>query len=128
MIAVAIAGRGLVAFDFRPAGLFANRADAQADLLFFHVHLDDLEVVLLALLQRQRMTLRIHCFGNMAKTLDSLGNFDKGSELRGPQNLAVNHVANAVLGEESLPDIRLQLLHAQREAAILRLNAENNSL
>src|SRR5271168_3713252 len=64
----------------------------------------------------------------MAKTLDSLGNFDEGSELRGPQNLAVNHIANAVLGKERLPDIRLQLLHAQGQAAIFRLNTQNHSL
>ncbi len=40
----------------------------------------------------------------------------------------VNDVADVVGGEEALPNIGLQLLDAQREAAILRLNAENNSL
>src|ERR1700722_19004010 len=40
----------------------------------------------------------------------------------------MNDVANVVGSEEALPDIGLQLLDAQREAAILRLDAENNSL
>src|ERR1700691_6247087 len=40
----------------------------------------------------------------------------------------MNDVANVVGCEEALPNIGLQLLDAQREAAILRLNAENNSL
>jgi hypothetical protein len=40
----------------------------------------------------------------------------------------VNDVANAMRGEEALPDIGLELLDAEREAAILRLDAENNCL
>ena len=64
----------------------------------------------------------------MAETFDALGNFDKRAELRGAKNLAVNDIANVVGSEEALPDIGLQLLDAQREAAILRFNAENNSL
>src|SRR5438309_1446389 len=64
----------------------------------------------------------------MTEALDSFGNFDEGAELRGTQNLAVDDVANTVLGEEGLPDIGLELLDAQRQAAVFRLDAENHSL
>ena len=64
----------------------------------------------------------------MAETFDALGNFDKRAELRSAQNLAVNDVADAVGGEEAFPDIGLQLLDAEREAAVLRLDAENDCL
>jgi hypothetical protein len=40
----------------------------------------------------------------------------------------VDHVAHAVRGKEALPDVGLQLLDAQAQAAVLRLNAENNCL
>ena len=48
--------------------------------------------------------------------------------MRGAQNLAVNDVADAVSGKEALPDVGLQLLDAQGEAAVLRLDAENDGL
>ena len=50
------------------------------------------------------------------------------AELRRTQDLAAHHVAHAMIGEEALPPIGLQLLDAEREAAVLRLNAENDSL
>ena len=64
----------------------------------------------------------------MAQALDTLRNLDKCAELRRPQHLAMDHVAHPVRGEEALPHVGLQLLDAQREAAVLRLDAENNSL
>ncbi len=64
----------------------------------------------------------------MAKTLDSFGDLNEGPELRRAQDLALDDVANAVLGEERIPDIRLKLLDAQRQAAILRLDAEDDRL
>ena len=33
-----------------------------------------------------------------------------------------------MLFEEALPNVGLQLLHAQREAAVVRLNGQNNGL
>ena len=82
MILVALlAAALLVALDLGAACLFANSANAQTDLLLFHVHLDDLEVMLLALLERERMARRIDGFGNMTESFDSLGNFDESSEL-----------------------------------------------
>ena len=105
-----------------------SAAQAQAHLLLFHVDLDDLEVVLQALLELGVAIDVVAGLGDVAETLHALGDFDKCAELRGAQNLAVNHVAHAMRGEEALPDIGLQLLDAQREAAVLRLDAENDSL
>ena len=66
--------------------------------------------------------------GDVAETFNALRDLDKRAELRGAQNLAVDHVAHAMRGEEALPDVGLQLLDAQAEAAVLRLDAENDSL
>src|SRR3982750_1655244 len=50
----------LVALDLSAAGLFANGTDAQADLLLFLVHLDDLELVLRVHIHRFGLGLRQH--------------------------------------------------------------------
>ena len=67
-------------------------------------------------------------FGDVAEALNALGDFNESAELRGAQNLAVDHIADAVRSEEALPHIGLKLLDAEREAAVLRLDAENNCL
>src|SRR5579862_2280695 len=120
--------RLLVVLDRGAAGLMADGAQAQAHLLLFHVDLDDLEVVLLALLELGRAAVFAHRLGDVAQTFHTLGDFHEGPELRGTQNLAVHYVAHAVGGEEALPHIGLELLDAQAQAAILRLDAENDSL
>src|SRR5580698_6033925 len=118
----------LVTLDRRPAGfLAAYAAQAQADLLFFHVDLDDFEVVLQTLFEFG-VIAAFTGFGHMAEALDAFRDFDECAELRGAQNLAVHHIAHAVRSEEALPDIGLHLLDAQRETAVLRLDAENDSL
>src|SRR5215469_3771199 len=118
----------LVVLHNLPAGLVANRAQAEAHLLLFHVDLDDLEFVFVVLLELRRLAVVAHCFGDVAETLHTLGNLDERAELSRAQHLAVHHVAHAMGGEEALPDVGLELLDAQREAAVLRLDAENDSL
>ena len=116
----------LVALHLDAAGLVANCAQAQAHLLLFDVDLDDLEVVF-----ETRLKLRaavVAGLGDVAKSLHALRDLDKRAELRRPQHLAVDHVAHAMRGEEALPHVGLQLLDAQAETAILRLNAQNDSL
>ena len=44
------------------------------------------------------------------------------------QNLAVDNVADAMLGEERIPNIGLHLLHAQREAALVRFDGQDDGL
>ena len=128
MVLVILIVAFLVAFHLGPARFLANRADAQADLLLFLIHLHDAELVLLADLELHRGVGLIHCLGDVAQALDSLGDLDKSSELRRAQNLALDDIANAVLSEERIPDIRLQLLDAERQPAVLGLNTQNDSL
>src|SRR5581483_11150074 len=106
---------------------FAHCAEAEADLLLIRIHLDDLEVMLLAGFELHRNAVRIGSFGDVAQAFNTFRDFNKRTELRRPQNLAVNHISNAVLGEERLPYIGLELLDAQRQAAVLRLHAQHYS-
>ena len=110
----------------RAAGLFAHCTQAQSNLLLFRVHLDDLEVVFLVGFQLDGSAMRISRFRNVAQTLDAFGDLNESSELRGAQNLALHHIANAMLLEEGLPHIRLQLLDAQRQTTVFRLDAKND--
>src|ERR1700722_1867861 len=117
--------RRLVGFHIGATALFTDGTQAEADLLLLRVHLDDLEVVFLPGFELHRLTQCIGCLGDVAEALDAFGDFNEGSELRGTQNLALQYVANRVLIEEGLPDIGLELLDAERQAAILRLHAEH---
>jgi hypothetical protein len=121
-----VAGLLLVDLDLGAAGFFADCADAEAYLLLFLVHLDDLELVLVVDLELDRLAVIVDRFGDVAETFDTFRDFNEGSELRGAQNLALDDVADAVLGEEGIPDIRLQLLDAEREAAVFGLDAEDD--
>src|SRR6185437_15215524 len=118
----------LVVFHFRAGGFLADGLEAEADLLLVVAHLDDLEVVLVADVERELVSALVDCLGDVAETLDALGDLDEGAELRGAQNLAVNDVADAVLLEERVPHVRLKLLDAQGEAAVLGLDAKHDSL
>src|SRR5579859_1275047 len=60
----------------------------------------------------------------MAETFDAIGYFHEGSKLCGAQNLAVDNVTQSVAGEERLPNVRLHLLDAEREAAMFGLNGQ----
>src|ERR1039458_5113773 len=62
LIAVAL----LVALHLGAACLFTNRTDAQADLLLFLVHLDDLELMLRVDFQLDRNVVLVHRLGDMA--------------------------------------------------------------
>ena len=79
----------LVSFHFLTRSLFAHGSDAQADLLFFRVHFDDLEVVLLAGFQVDLLTVAIDGFGIVAQALDTLRDLNERAEARDPKNLAV---------------------------------------
>ena len=109
------------------ARFFADCADAESHLLFFRAHLDDLEVVLNSRLEMHLLTVRIHSFGIVAKTLDAFRNFNECAERRHAQDLAVNNVTDAMAIKERLPNIGLKLLHAQRQAALLGINREHYS-
>src|SRR6185369_17722785 len=91
-------------------------------------HLHDAELVLVSNLELHGGVVLINRFRDVAQTLDSFSDLNEGSELRCAQNLALDHIANAVLSEERIPDIGLQLFDAKRQATILGLNTQNNSL
>src|SRR5258708_28923997 len=74
------------------------------------------------------MTVVPHRFRDVAKTFYALSDFNESTELSRAQHLTVNHVAHTMLSEEALPDIRLELLDAQAQAAVLRFDTENNGL
>ena len=64
--------------------------------------------------------------GDVAEAFDAFGDFDKGAELRGTQDLALDDVADAVLGEEGIPDVGLELLDAKGEPAVFGFDAEDD--
>ena len=102
-------------------------ADRETDLLLFLVHLDDLELVLVVDdFELDRLAGLIDRFRDVAQALDTVGDFYEGAELRRAQNLALDDVADAVLREEGIPDIRLKLLDAERETAVFGLDAEHD--
>src|SRR5208282_5729328 len=118
----------LVVLDLGAAGFVSHSAQAESHLFLFHVDLDDLEFVLLALLELGRRAVFTHCFRDMAEAFNALRYFNESAELRGAEYLAVHVIADAMLGKKALPHIGLQLLDSERETAILRLDTENDSL
>src|SRR5439155_12000006 len=110
--------RLFVCFHFLPRSFVSSSADTQAYLLLFRAHFDDFEFVLNAWLQVNLLSIRIHCLGIVAQTFNAFSDFYEGSESGDPQHLAVNNVANPVLVEERFPNVRLQLLHPERKAAL----------
>jgi len=88
-------------------------AEAKADFLFFHVDLMILNSCsrpVSSLDWWRRAHLRLRRYG---RDFNAFSNFDEGAELRGAQNLAMNDVADAMSGEEALPNIGLKLLDAR---------------
>ena len=78
--------------------------------------------------QLERRAVRVDGFGVVAQAFDSVGDLDKCAEAGQAQHLAVDDIAHAMLLEEGLPDIGLQLLHAQREAAFVGLDRQHDGL
>ena len=62
-----------IRFDIGATGFFADSAERQPDLLLLLVHLDDLEVVLLARFQLDRMPSLVGGLRIVAEALDAIG-------------------------------------------------------
>src|SRR5258708_557840 len=75
-----------------------------------------------------RLSVRIDSFRVVTKAFDAFGNLDKRAEVRHAQDLAMHDVADAVLREERIPNVGLNLLHAEREAPLVRFNARMTAL
>src|SRR5947207_14349708 len=112
-------GRLLVAFYFLPRCFFSDRADAEADLLLLRTHLDNFELMLHARFQMHLLPIAIHSLGVMAQAFHAFRDLHKRAECCNPQNFAMHNIANPVLIEKGFPNVRLQLLHAQRKASLL---------
>src|SRR5260221_12661124 len=108
-----------VGFHFRAGGFFAYGANAEADFLFFRVHLHDLEVEFLARLKFNWRALVIGGLRVMAEAFDAFGDVDEGSKCCYPDDLSVHDVADLVVPEEGLPSAGLGLLPTQRQAAVI---------
>ena len=117
----------LVALDLSTACLVVRSGtQAEAHLLLFDVDFDDLEFVLLACFQLGAGF--VTGLGDVAETLNTFRDFDKGAELRRAKNLAVDLITHTMRGEEALPNVGLKLLDSQRKSAILRLDTETTAL
>src|SRR6202000_2482421 len=55
-------------------------------------------------------------------------NLNERAELCRAQNLTLDHISHAMLGKKCLPDVGLELLDAEREAAVFRLYTEHHGL
>src|SRR5438477_1411263 len=120
-------GSGLALIILQPRSflILGNGFQAQSDLFFGLVHLDDFKVTLLA--NRYWEILRLPSrvtrhFGIVAQTLDALGQLDERAESGQTTNPAVHHVANMMRLKIPLPGVRLQLLDPQREPVRLRID------
>ena len=102
-----------VRLHFGTRGFLSHRANTEPDFLFILVHFDDLKVVFLAWLQMNRLAVGIDGFGIVAETFNSVGQLDKRAEAGYAEHFAVQNVADMMLLEECLPDIRLKLLDAE---------------
>src|ERR1022692_2100737 len=129
----ASAGRGgsgsLVGLDIVARGFCAAHGrNAESHFLFGGVHLNDLELELLIRRQLDGSAVSVRRFRVVAQAFDPIGNLDECAEARQAQHLAVNDIAHAVLLEEGVPHIGLQLLHTQRQATLVRLNCQYDGL
>ncbi len=66
MVLVILIASFLIAFHFGAACLFAHCTDAEADLLLFLVHLDDLKLMLGVDVELDRNVMLIDGFGDVA--------------------------------------------------------------
>src|SRR5580692_1699468 len=112
----------LVRLDLRARSFLADGLDAEPDFLFFLIHLDDLEFVLLSGFKGQGLAVGVDRLRVVAEAFDAFCDFYERTEAGHAQHLSVQHVADLVLAEEALPDIGLKLLNAQREAPLVWLD------
>ena len=74
----------------------------------------------------QGLAVSVHCFRLVAQTFNAFRDLDKRSERGYPQDFAVNHIADMMCREESLPNVGLKLLHAQRQAPLVGFNRQHD--
>src|SRR5271154_4388257 len=129
-----------VLIDLAALNLFGGGAIAETDAARFRADLDDFEVVLFARLERASAlerarggtkrrgaivaALALFDFGVVAKRFDIFADVDKRAEGGDARNFAFHHVADFVRLEPIAKNV-VDLLHAQRHAAIFWINLEH---
>ena len=128
-------------FDFLALDLFGGGAIAQTDAARLRADLDDLEIVLLARLERTGAleragagavhgrvavvaALAVFDFGVVAESFDVVAELDKSAEGGDARNFALHDLADFVLLEPFAPDV-VDLLDAKRDAAIIRIDLQD---
>src|SRR2546428_8308575 len=102
----------------------------QPDLLLGNVHLVDLrrnDVVTTQLVSRLLDAL-LRNLRNVHQALDPLGDLHERTEVREADHTPRDQVADGVGLEKLLPDVRLQLLDAQRQALVLGVDLQDDCL
>ena len=74
------------------------------------------------------MTIGIIEFRNMAETFDAFIQLDEHSKRGVTNNTATDQISNAVICEELLPYIRLQLLDPKRQPVILGVDVQDHRI
>src|SRR5262249_2946677 len=129
-----------VLLDFAALLLLDGGAIAQADAARLRADLDDLEVVFFARLERASALERagrraetagafvaaagLFGFGVLAKGFDFVAEIDERAEDGDAGDFALHDLADTMLFEPVAPDV-VDLLHAQRHAAIFRIDLQH---
>ena len=126
-----------LAFDLGLAGLLGERTqrldavavdalDAQAQAPALRVDLDDLDLHLLANRDDliRALDVAVGQLADVHEALDAGIDLDEGAEGDDLGDLAVDHVADAVLRDDLLPRIFLRLLETQADALAVAVDVE----
>src|SRR2546422_1335221 len=107
-----------------------GRLHGEPDLLLGDVHLDDLgrHDVVHAQLVRRLLDALLRDLGDVHQALDPLGDLDEGAEICEPDDTPRDQVTDGIGLEKLLPDVRLQLLDAQRQALVLGVDLQDDCL
>src|SRR5437867_3320526 len=119
-----------IVLELLTALVLQGRLHGQPDLLLGDVHLDDLGRydVIHSQLVRRLLDALLRDFGDVHQALDPLGDLDEGAEIREPDDTARDQITDGIGLEKLLPDVRLELLDAQRQALILGVDLPDNGL
>src|SRR4051794_1264480 len=126
----AVACRLLVALPVRAELVGLERANRQPDLPLRRRQLDDLHRVALAddELDLPFLALghRIVELRHVNQPLDAFVELDERAEVRHPHDLALDRVADMAVREEIVPDVRGELLQAERQALVLGVDVQHH--
>ena len=74
------------------------------------------------------LPLTVLDLGEMDQSFDTLFNLNEYAEIRDARHVALNHVADVIPFEQSLPRVFLEPLYAQRKLLLLRVDIEHQGI